>query len=248
MLIIKEENKRRLFTAFFQVLKSCSIIINIHFKSDLMHIQGMDQSHICLYDIQIVKEWFDEYDFHEYMIHVDPTIMSNILSMNTHEIKIDVDDALYVDLFHPKYSKSFVIPLIDTDYSWMYITESDYDAVFSLQTKLMNEFCNQLSMFGNIMTFCCTEDNIKLQTDDGSNGEMKVVISIDDLSDYSIIEGETIQMHYSLQYINKFCLNAKIGDHVQFSISKSLPLKLTYNAGKGCDIRFYIAPKIDSDL
>jgi hypothetical protein len=31
------------------------------FYDDYLYIQGMDKSHICLFDVKIFKSWFNEY-------------------------------------------------------------------------------------------------------------------------------------------------------------------------------------------
>ena len=57
-LSINDKNKKDLFIALFQTLKNCSTIISIFFKKDHLFIQGMDKSHICLFDIKIFYKCF----------------------------------------------------------------------------------------------------------------------------------------------------------------------------------------------
>jgi len=252
MIIIRDSIKRRLFSTIFQILKISSSIVHIHLTNDAFSIQGMDNSHVCLFDIQLKREWFEEYNMIDSVIHIDTTILSTILSFgasDTNEIRITSEqDIIQIDFIHPIYNKFFQIPLIDADYSWMSIPNtSEYDTEFIVPAKIINEICSQLITFGDIVTFCCSEDNITLYTNDSSNGEMKVVIPIDDLMEYSIVEGETVQVQYSLRYIQRYCLNTNICNHIHFSISRDSPLKIAY-LSTNCLIQFFIAPKIDSDL
>jgi len=249
MIIIKDNaKKRRLFTTIFQIIKTCSSVVHIHLTQDAFSIQGMDHSHVCLFDIQFKMQWFDKYEVIDMLINIDTIILSNILSfgVDTAEIRIEPsEDTIQIDFIHSKYSKFFNIPLIDVDYSWMSIPTCEYDTEFLIPAKIIHEVCSQLITFGDILTICCTEENITLHTKDISKGEMKVVISIDDLIDYSIVEGEKIEVQYSLQYIQKFCLNTNICDNIHFSISKDAPLKISYLSHEDCIIQFFIAPKIE---
>ena len=60
-VIISNKHKKDLFVALFQTLKNCSTLVNVKFQKDMLHIQGMDKSHICLFDVKIQKKWFDEF-------------------------------------------------------------------------------------------------------------------------------------------------------------------------------------------
>jgi hypothetical protein len=62
--------------------------------------------------------------------------------------------------------------------------------------------------------------------------------------EYSIIEGQVINLNYSLSYINKMCLTNKLSSEIQFSISAEYPMKISYDLGDDSSIVFYIAPKL----
>jgi hypothetical protein len=47
--------KKDMFTALFQTLKNCTNIICLIFYEDHLYIQGMDKSHVCLFNIKIVE-------------------------------------------------------------------------------------------------------------------------------------------------------------------------------------------------
>ena len=74
---------------------------------------------------------------------------------------------------------------------------------------------------------------------------MLVNIPIEDLTEYSIVEGEVINLSYSLSYINKMCLTNKLSNEIQFSISAEYPMKIRYDLGDDSSIVFYIAPKMN---
>ena len=74
---------------------------------------------------------------------------------------------------------------------------------------------------------------------------MRVDIPIDDLSTYSIVEGQEIVLTYSLTYINKMCITNKLSTDIDFYISNECPMKIQYNLGEDSSMMFYMAPKMN---
>jgi proliferating cell nuclear antigen len=104
---------------------------------------------------------------------------------------------------------------------------------------------SQLGGFGDDIIVKCSENEINL-TSKGVDGEMMVNIPIDELTSYSIVEGEEIILTYSLVYINKMCITNKLSTDIDFSLSNECPLKINYNLGEeGSSLVFFIAPKMN---
>jgi hypothetical protein len=100
--------------------------------------------------------------------------------------------------------------------------------------------------FGTDINVKCSEERIDIITN-GITGEMLVNIPIEDLTEYSIVEGEIIDLKYSLNYINKMCLTNKLSSEVQFCISAQYPMKIIYDLGDDSSLVFFMAPKISDD-
>ena len=255
-LSIVDKPKKDIFISLFQLLKSCSSIINIIFNENDMYIQGMDKSHVCLFDIKILSEWFSKYEKPNNdtnSISIDSQFFHNIISMTQdhHSINIHYDldpDSINIDLINEKntkgdFNKYFKLPLADLEYDVLTIQNVDYDAEFSMNAKKINEVTAQLLIFGDVMNVKCSEEKIDLIST-GMGGEMLVNIPIDDLSEYSIAEGDVIDLSYSLNYIHKMCLTTKLANEIEFSISAKYPMRIKYNLEHNSYITFYIAPKI----
>jgi proliferating cell nuclear antigen PCNA len=259
-IMINTKNKKDLFVALFHTLKNCSNIVSIIFKSDHIYIQGMDKSHICLYEVKLLKQWFSIYEYKEEDINTisfdaqtfytiinrchDTQNMELYFDGNSDILNIDLD-CEYTELSKGVFNKYFKIPLVDFDNIVMEIPENaDYDSEFSIISKKICEITSQMIVFGNDINFKCFQDQIHLITN-GTNGEMLVKVPIDDLNEYSIIEDEIVDIRYSLTYIDKMCLSNKLSDEIQFSLSKEFPMKIKYDLGDDSSIVFYIASKID---
>jgi hypothetical protein len=270
---ITDKKKKEMFISLFNVLKNCSSLINLTFEFEIIHIQGMDKSHICLFDVKINKNWFSSYELSETIkICFDSCFFNSIISTksDTQDLTMylsDNDQDILHIVFDSKqkemkngetkngetkngetkkgeFKKTFKMNLVEYEYEEMNIPVVDYDAEFSLSSKLISDIFSQLNNFGNDILIKCSQEDISLSTN-GATGEMKVDIPIDDLNSYSIIEDEEITLTYSLVYINKMCITNKLSNDVNFSLSNECPMKISYSLGDDSSLVFFIAPKMD---
>ena len=49
------------FVHIFQHLKLFSNNVNLRFDEDKLYVQGMDGSHVSVFELNITSSWFDEY-------------------------------------------------------------------------------------------------------------------------------------------------------------------------------------------
>jgi proliferating cell nuclear antigen PCNA len=251
-ITISDKQKKEIFIALFNNLKNCSTIINITFETDVLHIQGMDKSHICLYDVSIKSNWFNDYQVeNSTKISFDSSTFYQIISNKSDNcnmiIHFTTEDNLNIDLItlnniKGEFNKYFKLPLCEYDYEEMTIPTCDYDAEFSISSKKICEILSQMVAFGADININCSEEKIALVTN-GTTGEMSVYINNDDLSEYCIIEGEQINLTYSLSYISKMCLTNKLSNEIDFFISAEYPMKIKYDLGDESTLLFFIAPK-----
>jgi len=257
---ITDKKKKEMFISLFNVLKNCSSLINLTFEFELIHIQGMDKSHICLFDVKINKNWFSSYELSENIkICFDSCFFNSIISTksdtqdltmylsdNDQDILHIVFDSKQKETKKSEFKKTFKMNLVEYEYEEMNIPVVDYDAEFSLSSKLISDIFTQLNNFGNDILIKCSQEDISLTTN-GATGEMKVDIPIDDLNSYSIIEDEEITLTYSLAYINKMCITNKLSNDVNFSLSNECPMKISYSLGEDSSLVFFIAPKMNDE-
>lgn len=262
-IIINDKIKKDLFIAIAQTLKGSTTLVNLIFNADHLYIQGMDKSHVCLFDVHIKASWFNEYEKNAEecdiaTICIDTNTFHSILATckDEHDIclhyKGDAEsffiDLTIKDLYKGKgdFSTFFKIPLADMDHELLNIPVTDYDAEFSMNSKKIVEIANKMLLFGDTIHFVCSEEKIDLIAN-GVAGEMIVNIPIEDLNEYSIAEGEIVKTGYSLNYISKMCFTTKLSTNIDLFISGEFPMKIKYDLGEGSHFIFYIAPKIEED-
>lgn len=257
---ISDKKKKEAFVSLFQILKNCSSLITTKINSESLHIQGMDKSHVCLFDAKINSTWFSLFEIKKDInLSFDSSVFYSIISSKSDSQDLiitmddDNEDTIHIHFIpqekeskkgHDCFKKFFKMPLTEYEYDEMAIPSVEYDAEFSLSSKQISDMFSQLSNFGNDIIIKCSEEEISLTTN-GVTGEMRVDIPIDDLSSYSIIEGEEIILTYSLSYINKMCITNKLSNDIEFSLSNNCPMKISYDLGDNSLLQFFMAPKMN---
>jgi proliferating cell nuclear antigen len=263
-----------ILTNIFQNIKLFTDNICIHFFNEKMQIQTMDTSKISILQINIPKNWFQYYllenetsetsDTNDYSI-INIGLNSNILykilacrakSQSIHlKYNTEETDKLYINIENEEltqavYNRFFEIPLIDLDEERIEIPEIEYEAEISLPSLNFANIIQQLKVFGDILKIECNEQCIMFISKSNENGLMRVEIPIDELTGFSIIEQETINVSFGLKHLHSICAYNKISDTVELKIHRKFPLQVEYvldTTNKDTYIKYFLAPIIVDD-
>lgn len=242
-LAVSEPSKARAFSAIFQNMKHFCDHVNIVFEKGRAYAQGMDNSHISIFELFIPSSWFDSYNHpNEDNIVVGINVGLFYKILNTRDegqeifIKYDSEkqDKLYLHFITSSstsktlFDKHFELPLIEIDTEMMSIPEVEYAAEFSLTSAVFSGIVGQLKQFGADMIIKCNEQEIRLSAKSTDTGNMSVVVPIDDLSLFAINEGETLNLSFSLSHLHNICSFHKVSDSINLKISDNYPLMATY--------------------
>lgn len=254
-LSLNDKSKIDMLIALFQLLKNCSSVVKLEFYKDKLVIQGMDKSHVCLFVTEIQSKWLTDYNnIDDIQIIIDTASLFMVLSRiqenqlltleyNKDKDSLDIEVLCNDSEKKGEYNRYFQLPLIDLEQDSYDIPNMEYDADFTINAKQFNDLISQLILFGDILNIICNETEINLESN-SENGKMKVAIPINDLSEFSIAEGEHMELSFSLNYIYKMCLTTKLSKDIEVSISKDFPIRMKYDLGNDSSIVFFIAPKI----
>lgn len=254
-LSLELQPKIEKFVGLFQLLKNWGSLLNLQFRQSELYIQLMDKSHVCLSNITVTKEWFTEYKIGEKIsqtcICVDANYFCLIISqaLKYQKLEITTDDIdpekMFISVLSTKdnYNHYYELLAMEFDQELLDIPETDYDVEFAIDSKKITELLGELSMFGEDLHVLCSEETIELSAI-GDNGKLKISLPPDNLVEYAISEGETVEMVFSLNNVLKKCLSNKLTDTVCISISKEIPMYVKYDLGDNSKVCFYIAPKI----
>ena len=253
-LVITDEDNKIKFTQIFKRLNIFTELLNIRFEEERLYFQGMDQSHVSLFELVLIKDWFEEYKVDQpIVLGINIPILSKILGMRSkdHNIIFEMDDnegdKLYIGLESDTVlSKKFRIPIIDLDDSLMVIPDVEYSVDFIGYSKKIEEIVKEMSVFGDSIFMSFTEDNMELSSE-GDDGSMVVDIKLDDLEEYCIEEGKTFKIEYAIKYFLWIMEFSVITDSVSIHVSNKIPMKVVYSLGEKNYIKFWLAPKFEDD-
>lgn len=272
-LVVNDSIKKKYLLSIFESLGKCVNMICICFEKERMYIQGMDSSHVCLYEISIQSTWFQEY--HVQLSHtlcLDPNLVCLILSkQKEHHIiclynnsDSSEEDKLYIDLKSTdknEYNMSFQIALCDLQSDLLQIPDTEYDASILVKSKDIQSIFTDLESFGSVIEIKCTEEKVVLKSS-GVNGTMEVIIDDDKLIEYSINEGDIVHNYFSSSYLTKLCKAPnKLFSNMKISLKQDQPLRLMYSldidsTNSTMDVEtdpinyllFFVAPKNNDDF
>ena len=265
-LTLTDSKKVSQFSSILKNLKNFSGDIEIHLGLGGLYAQGMDSSHCCLFELELLKEWFTKYENDgDIRLGVNCEMLAKIFNMLGENQSIEMDykrgaDSLYITLSPQEGEsgivKEFKLPLMDLQSELMEIPETEYEADIEMVSNDFTELITQLNTFGSELRVQC-EDEIRL-TGKGEMGSMDAVIKEDDILMYAIEEDTKLDLNFSLGYINMMVAFGKINKKVKIHISNEMPMKIQYGMDTFMDkddeddedddknyIRFYLAPKLD---
>lgn len=266
-LVLTDSHKVSQFSSILKNLKNFSGDIEIHINQDKLYAQGMDSSHCCLFELELLKSWFTEYENTDIIrLGINCELLSKIFNMLGENQTIELDykrgaDNLYITL-SPKDDESgiirkFKLPLMDLQSDLMDIPDKEYDADIEMVSSDFTTLITQLNTFGTELRVQCGKE-MRL-TGKGEFGSMDAVMKTDDILYYAIGEDTNLDLNFALNYINMMVAFGKINKKVQIHITKDMPMKIQYGMDTFMDndddddeeqkdknyIRFFLAPKIE---
>jgi proliferating cell nuclear antigen PCNA len=236
--------------------------VNIIFDTHQMYIQCVDSSTIVIFEIVLPSSWFDMYqlpDEEKVVIGLNTSLFFKVLNTREKSQTIQIQnsqmDHLSVDfllgdaetnkyLFH----KHFEVPLLDIETDLLEIPHMDYQAEMTLPSGIFANLITQLKQFGDNLLFECSEEKISLVASSSEQGKMFADISIDDMGEFAIEEGQKLEICFSLRYLHNICAYQKMSKDMTIGITDQMPMRIQYritNDECPATMTFYLAPRMD---
>lgn len=181
------------------------------------------------FSIIIQSDWFHSYendkntqiffDSTSFYIIISKCLENNCIVLTNNNTDDYLDIEMISNNVKGEYNRYFQIPILDVEEDSLDVPETDWDADFSLKSKQLHDLTSQLILFGDTLDIVCNENSIQLKAS-SEQGKMKVEIPIDDLNEFSILEGEELELSFSLNYIHKMCLTTKLSKDIKISIKR----------------------------
>jgi proliferating cell nuclear antigen len=254
--IQKKEDVKK-FANIFKNIGNLQEFFKLNFTKTGVTGQAMDSAHVCLFELNLVADWFGEFEIEEdgISVGVASSLFCKMIDCITEDQTITItmgedDDRISVDLVGGKgLNKYFELPLIDIDVESMEIPDTEYTVDMILKSDLFSELVDEFALFNEVLNLKCTEEFVQM-TANGEAGKMSVNMKNDDIIELAIEEESDTQLSFSLLYLHKMCMFRKLSPTLSLHLSVDIPMKLEYKLGDNSEedpnyMRFFLAPKID---
>lgn len=273
--VISNRDKVAKFLAITKNMKQMIHDVNFGICEKEIYAQGMDSSHVGLFELKLQKEWFDEWkgpnEFH-YNVGINCEALSRIMSCHSVGQYIEFSfmenstEELIIKFEGLGHDKMFELKLVDIDTELMDIPEVEYDADIIMSSKEFNNIMAESEMFGDTLSIELGIDDYIYMVTGGDGGIMRVRIKEEDIVEYAITEDVNIKHSYGLKHCLLYSKFAKINKNVSLHLKDETPLKIKYDMSHWIDdncnkqvvgeddeaesknyFGFYLAPKIDNE-
>ena len=255
---INDFDKATQFITILKTFKSYNDHITFQLLDERLYIQGMDNSHISLYELNIKPNWFSNYQVNtldQRVISVSSNILTKVLSLfsRDHTLNFFVDEEksmfqlTFINNNNNNNIKSFEIPLFTIEFDLLQTMDIDYDTNIKLSSKTFSEYINELNIFNSELGIKCNDQELKL-TSKSDNGSMTQQISLNDVVDYATDEDSFINIKLEMKFLIYINQLSKSFDFMTLYLHNELPLKITFqNNDQSVSTQFFLAPKLVDD-
>ncbi len=258
---IQDTNKCETFISIFKHLKNFTEKVCIFIDEDKMYLQGMDGSHVCVYELFLQSSWFDVWnpEFNNSLKHkfgIYLPIFNKMLNIwtNLHTIKLEFQggDNLNIHITSKIekgiFNNIFALPIIDIEADCLTIPDTEYEVDIIMKSSQLKSTLDSLSQFSDTLDVYCNDKKLLLKSN-STEGSMKVEIDIETIELLAVVEGETVESSFAIKYITYICQFHKLNNNVEIHMSPELPIQMIYNIGddEKNKMRFYLAPKINDN-
>lgn len=231
-ITINNTSKVTQFNTILQNLKGISNSLLLNCDEKGIYAQGMDGSHVCLFELKIGEDWFDEYECDEACsMGINCEMLYKILSClkEGQHISMKHDNTtskLTIDLLGNSYDKSFELTLIEIDSDMVELPSRESTADIKFVSKDFAELINQLSIFGEKLKITCN-DNIILNSAN-EFGKVDITVKEEDIVEYMMEDGAEVESYFGIKFIHMITKFANVNKEVGIHISNDYPIKMVY--------------------
>lgn len=233
------------FTNVFSNLCALTDAVVLYFKEDSLYMQGMDTSHVSLYEANFDKSWFTTYKAEPTdvrKIAVNLNCFKKILSTRGDDQSIYMEysgsspDSLTI-IFRSvvkdsqEFPREYTLALMDIDADVLDIPTEERSVQFYIESKTFSVLIKQLGMFDDSVVIKCSDEEIRF-TSNGSEGSMSVNLFDSDkdyVDEFSIDEDYKLNITFALTYFENFCAFQKVSSRVRLSFTNEFPVEMLYS-------------------
>lgn len=258
-LVISEKRKFEKFSNIFQHVNNINDVFNVHINENGMFMQGFDKCSVCIVELSLKPEWFNEFSIDEddmKVFGINSKTFYKILNTKTDEQQMELTyngdsdniNVKFTSNGKKEFQKHFKFNLIELDSEIMNIPDEESDVEFIIEHAKYSSIIDELAMFNDTLSFKINEDEIIMNAS-GMEGEMMANINTDDVEEFSSVEADEnsyiINQSFAIKFLKYMCQFNKVSKWLTVKVSQNRPISYIYKMDNESYLRMYLAPKMD---
>ena len=261
-----DRSKLKLFCQFIENIRTICEFITFHFEKERLYSQGMSEDHSAIFELLIVRDWFEFYDKEEgdtTVITIRTAILSKILETrqksqflvleyngNPSKLNISLKNKPK-DEISDEYPKEFEVPLISVDSEILTIPETEYNVDFNIGSMNIRTIVEQLMLFDQVINIKCNENTLEFSSN-GEDGSLKINLFDENdkyVDEYAIEEDYNFDSSFNAKHLHAFCKFNKLSKTVCLGLTNEFPMSFEYRMDNNeqFKVRFLLAPRMKDD-
>lgn len=217
-----------------------------------LSLRAMDPSHVAMIELFLPKEIFEEYDCAtptRFAIGIGEILklLKGISADETLEFVLDEKERKVVLDVKGKYARTFRLPTVEVMGEEVPTPKLSFNAKVRMLTSALKHSIIDAAKVGDHAKFTANEDEFVMEASgDIGFASMKFRKGSEALLDLSVKEASTAI--FSLSYLDTMVSKSEgLADVVTLEFSTNQPLKLDFELPSEGLLRFYLAPRIESE-
>jgi proliferating cell nuclear antigen len=238
------------FRTVFEVLKDIINDVNLIFRPEGLTIVTLDTARVTLVHLFMPAENFEEYNCdHEQTAGLNVSNTYKLLKSvtNTDTLTMNIDDTyllrIHVENSAKKSSTSFDFKLLDINDDMLSVPEIEMNILTTIPSIDFQRITRDMNNLANDIRITRTLDTLQLECEGGFASQKTVIECVEPGGSKSL--GNI----FSLKYINMFTRATSLCASVQLlqhDDDENMPIVFRYTVANLGELKFYLAPKVDS--
>ena len=211
---------------------------------------AMDPANVAMVVYKLLSSAFTEYEIDkETEIAINLANFKQILrrakANDILSLELTSDNKLKITL-KGKSVRTFSLPLIDIEESEQKVPNLSFPVIINTASHVLNDAIDDADIVAESVTFSAEPDKMMVSAE-GDLSKASIDIKADDLTKITSDTKASVKAKYSIEYLKKMILGAKLADEVSIHFSQDYPLKLEYKVVDKVLLSFILAPRVEND-
>lgn len=211
---------------------------------------AMDPANVAMVVYKLLSSAFTEYELDkETEIAINLANLKQILrrakANDIVSLESGSDNKLKITL-KGKSVRVFSLPLIDIEESEQKVPNLSFPVVISTASHVLNDAIDDADIVAESVTFAAEPEKMIISAE-GDLSKASIDIQADELTKITSDTKAAVKAKYSIEYLKKMILGAKLADEVSINFNQDYPLKLEYKVVDKVLLSFILAPRVEND-